>query len=125
MSGRQASSDGDERRRVIRRLRAAVAERSRAQDASEAVDRRPNDGRIGAPAVARSVDDSDYRGARSQHPDTPRRPPAMRTRISPILRRRPIIAQVIRRQRLIAPLKEHVAAISSHGHRRRPGGLSA
>ena len=54
---------------------------------------------------------------------SPRKPPFQADLpIPPILRRRPIIAQVIRRQRLIAPLKEHGAAIASHRRRLRTGG---
>ena len=57
MSSRHlASSDGGERRQALRRLRAAVAERARAQDASEASDRKPNDVEVAASLRAADVE---------------------------------------------------------------------
>ena len=71
MSSRH-SSDGGERRQALRRLRAAVAERARAEDASEASDRKPSDVEVAASLRAadvevaarerwlKAVDDGDY-----------------------------------------------------------------
>jgi hypothetical protein len=73
MSSRHlVSSDGGERRHAIRRLRAAIAERAHAEDASEASDRKPNDVEVAASLRAadvevaarerwlKSVEDGDY-----------------------------------------------------------------
>ena len=73
MSSRHlASSDGGERRSALRRLRAAIAEQSRAQDASEAAGGKPNELEAAASLRAadvevgarqrwlKSVDDGDY-----------------------------------------------------------------
>jgi hypothetical protein len=73
MSSRDlASGDGGERRWALRRLRAAVAEQSRAQDASEAAGGTPNELEAAASLRAadvevgarqrwlKSVDDGDY-----------------------------------------------------------------
>jgi hypothetical protein len=73
MSSRQlASSDGGERSRAVARLSAAVAEQSRAQDASGAAKSKPNDVEVAAALRAadvevaarerwlKSVDEGDY-----------------------------------------------------------------
>jgi len=67
-----AASDGGERRRALQRLRAAIAEQSRAQDTSEAAGGKPNELEAAASLRAadvevgarqrwlKSVDDGDY-----------------------------------------------------------------
>ena len=40
---------------------------------------------------------------------------------SSILRRRPLVAEVIRQQRVMAPLKKHVRLIAAFGRRPRRG----